>query len=245
MRNLWIVLLSATLCLSVAATTPRADEDSTVSGKQLKLVLLDALKSPHPQVHRPAQEALTALGEQAIDTLLACLRSGDEQQAARAADVLGRIGDRRALPSLVHRFRASDQPDVQAAMMRAIARILQQGKDDPRLADKPHGDAAGAIGGEWISNWGPMSIEARREQGRILVTGDWDQGPGMHGKITSGSFDEQTGVLQFHFDEPWHNQTGTAELRMTEDGRALAGTWQFTTGGGGSWTMRRPSPGEK
>lgn len=61
----------------------------------------------------------------------------------------------------------------------------------------------------------------------------------MDGVITAGTFDPDTGVLEFTFDEPWHNMSGTARLQMSPDGNRLDGTWTFTSGGSDTWTMWR------
>jgi hypothetical protein len=96
------------------------------------------------------------------------------------------------------------------------------------------------IDGVWDSNWGPVTIRCGVEDSEwVPITGSWVQGPGRIGVITSGTFDPVNGVLEFAFDEPWHNQSGTAELRLSADGKTLRGTWKFTRGGGGTWTMTR------
>jgi hypothetical protein len=61
----------------------------------------------------------------------------------------------------------------------------------------------------------------------------------MTGIVTRGTFDPATRVLHFEFDEPWHGESGTATFTMSPDGKTLSGTWTFTTGGGGSWTLER------
>ena len=112
---------------------------------------------------------------------------------------------------------------------------------DPR--DKTHlAEATTSIAGVWDSNWGPATIECAdvEDYGSVPITGSWKQGPGQVGVIKSGTFDSAKGVLEFAFDEPWHNQSGTAVLSLSADGKTLKGTWRFTTsGGGGNWTMTR------
>jgi hypothetical protein len=126
----------------------------------------------------------------------------------------------------------------------ALAASSVSATNDPQARDdaesfvaKPRSD----ITGKWSSNWGPVKIQCgtRDESGVYPVTGSWIQGPNMHGEIVSGTFDPKSGVFRFRFDEPWHDQTGTAELKLSEDDSTLFGTWQFKSGGGGGWTMKQ------
>jgi hypothetical protein len=97
------------------------------------------------------------------------------------------------------------------------------------------------IDGVWASNWGPVTIKYGPSEGDkpVSISGSWVQGPNMTGIIKSGTFDPVKGVLEFAFDEPWHKMSGTAVLNLSADGKTLSGTWKFTNGGGGSWTMTR------
>jgi hypothetical protein len=98
------------------------------------------------------------------------------------------------------------------------------------------------VAGVWDSSYGPVTIQYSRGEGhkRVRITGSWVQGPRMVGVITSGTFDPVNGVLEFAFEEPWHNQSGTAVFRLSADGNTLSGTWSYIGGGGGSWVMTRP-----
>jgi len=100
-----------------------------------------------------------------------------------------------------------------------------------------------SIAGTWDSTYGPVTIQYARGAGhnRVRITGTWVQGPSMVGVITSGTFDPVNGVLEFTFDEPWHNQSGTAVFRLSADGNTLTGTWSYTSGGGGKWVLTRPN----
>jgi hypothetical protein len=109
--------------------------------------------------------------------------------------------------------------------------------------EKTHlAEATKSIAGVWDSTWGPVTIECAdvEDYGSVPIAGSWVQGPGQVGVIKSGTFDSAKGVLEFAFDEPWHNQSGTAVLSLSADGKKLKGTWKFTTSGGsGSWVMTR------
>lgn len=206
-------------------------------------VLIDALRHPDAAVHEPAGQALTALGPPAIDVVANALDSNDTEFRIRAVEVLRKIGDPRGLAPLAELYRTSEEPRLRAAAVTAMARIFER-RFAAQLAAAPgqplaDADALKRIAGSWETSWGPMTLEARREGGIVVVTGRWVQGPGMIGAVTRGTFDPETRVFEFDFDEPWHNQTGTATFTMSPDGQRLSGTWTFTAGGGGAWTMER------
>jgi hypothetical protein len=118
----------------------------------------------------------------------------------------------------------------------AVTSLQPAGPWDPGLVPV----AAETIDGVWDSNWGPVTIKCGRQGNELVpITGSWVQGPGMEGVIKSGTFDPARRILRFVFDEPWHNQSGTAVLSLSADGKTLSGTWKFTDGGSGSWTMTR------
>src|SRR5450830_1423295 len=60
-----------------------------------------------PHFSNPASDALVGIGEPAVLPLCRALRSRNGDSRARAADVLGRIGDPRAIEPLARAVRAA------------------------------------------------------------------------------------------------------------------------------------------
>jgi len=89
------------------------------------------------------------------------------------------------------------------------------------------------IEGMWESDWGPVTLS-----GTTSITGSWKQGAGKVGIIKSGEYDAATGKLTFRYYQHWNNQNGTAELTLSDDGKALSGTWT-QSGASGGWKMTR------
>jgi hypothetical protein len=129
-------------------------------------------------------------------------------------------------------------PPIGAAIQPATEPPIESPPDRPsHIAAAADGD----ITGKWKSNWGPMEIRCGKlnDDGVYPVTGSWVQGPRMFGEIVSGTFDPKSGLFRFRFDEPWHDQKGSAELQRAKDG-SFSGTWKFDRGGGpGVWTMKQ------
>ncbi len=93
--------------------------------------------------------------------------------------------------------------------------------------DKPAGD--------WISDWGPVSI---RQSADGNVTGSWTEGKDKVGKIVKGTYDKAKRVCVFDFLETWTKKTGTATLKLSKDGKKLSGSW-VRGKDKGTWEMKR------
>lgn len=121
-------------------------------------------------------------------------------------------------------------------------RIAGDSSGDPRAINPTGTDT---LAGTWDTSYGPMTIQVTSvlHGGRIeKVTGSWQQ-RGNTGLITTGTYNRDTGVFLFQFNEPWNGSTGTARFALGPDD-VLHGNWQFDGGGGGGiWTMQRPAPG--
>jgi hypothetical protein len=141
-------------------------------------------------------------------------------------------------------MNACQTPSANDRTVPPIGAAIAPANDSPTECppDRPShlaAAAAGDITGKWKSNWGPMEIRCGKlnDDGVYPVTGSWVQGPRMFGEIVSGTFDPKSGLFRFRFDEPWHDQKGSAELQRAKDG-SFSGTWTFDSGGGpGLWTM--------
>ena len=89
-----------------------------------------------PPARSIAADALVAFGAAAVEPLVAELQSESTQQRGAAAEILGRIGDRRAIPALeALAARSSDAeqatigfwPDgLQAIARRALSRVAER-----------------------------------------------------------------------------------------------------------------------
>jgi HEAT repeat protein len=71
----------------------------------------------------PVQGVLVAIGRPAIVHLLPLLGSGKEMVRARAADILGLIGDRRAFDALLNVLNNDPEPFVRAAAAEALSQL--------------------------------------------------------------------------------------------------------------------------
>ncbi|MDD5656217.1 MAG: HEAT repeat domain-containing protein [Elusimicrobia bacterium] len=90
--------------------------------------LLPALKDPDAGVRQAALYALGAVGgEEAISALAGVAGDGDNKRLrALAADILGQMGDRSALPELVAALEEADQDVLGPALKTALRKILAQ-----------------------------------------------------------------------------------------------------------------------
>lgn len=90
----------------------------------LVAVLRDASQT---QLHRPVQSALVALGEDAIEPLLATLDAGDGALLERVAHVLAASGDPRAVPALVELvLRADLSADTRDNVKRLVEQLQRR-----------------------------------------------------------------------------------------------------------------------
>ena len=71
-----------------------------------------------PALHKPLADSLVAIGPAAVVPLIDRLQSAAPSARSAAADLLGRLGDRRALPALL---RALDDADAEVAATAAAA----------------------------------------------------------------------------------------------------------------------------
>lgn len=91
-----------------------------IGGPEVVDAAIAACDDPHPVVRDRAARVLVKLGDQRAVTAL--IRLCDTKHAARAADALGRIGDPRALPTILALFEGTDKAARYAAG-RALVRI--------------------------------------------------------------------------------------------------------------------------
>ena len=88
--------------------------------------LISVLSDSEASVQRCAAEALEKIGKPAVKPLIAELRALETQVRWFAADILGRLGDNRALPELERVAREDKDIFVADAARNAIARIRQR-----------------------------------------------------------------------------------------------------------------------
>jgi len=84
--------------------------------------LIEALKHPHKWVPARAAEVLIAFGKEAADSILKEWPSFGEK-AGLVAEILGEIGDERAVPKLIELYSRSKDPRQRAAAVEALGRI--------------------------------------------------------------------------------------------------------------------------
>jgi HEAT repeats len=74
-------------------------------------------------VRQSAAEALVRIGAQAVEPLMAALKSAQPAGRQEAAQVLGEIGDKRALDSLIEIVQADDNYAVRASAATALGQL--------------------------------------------------------------------------------------------------------------------------
>lgn len=89
--------------------------------------------------------------------------------------------------------------------------------------------------GEWVSDWGPVSIKQAADG---TVSGSWTEGKNKLGKILKGKYDASKRTCTFDFLETWTGKGGTANLKLSPDGKKLAGSW-VRGKDKGTWEMKR------
>lgn len=75
-----------------------------------------------PDQRRQAKRELLALGNQSVSPLIKMVRSGEGHRSWAAAELLGELGDAKALPALVEALR-SDNPILGSAAARSLAQF--------------------------------------------------------------------------------------------------------------------------
>jgi hypothetical protein len=136
---------------------------------------------------------------------------------------------------------------LSVALVAGCSRTAEQAKPSDRepAESKPSDNApkARGVAGTWQSDWGPVTIEHGPLGGdkSVTVTGSWIEGEGKRGVITGGNYDPRNGKLDVLIEEPWIRQRGAARFQLSEDGKALRGTWELNDGEKGDWTLLRKS----
>jgi len=96
-------------------------------GQPATSALVQALADPAAaDLHAACQAVLVMLGEQAVEPLIAALESPSGTLRMAALQVLQRLGDRRAIPTLAGLFLAADDARQQAAAAAALESITGQ-----------------------------------------------------------------------------------------------------------------------
>ncbi len=103
------------------ADGPASSEDIPARLREDLLALLD---DPAPDLRFRAAEALAGAGEGAAGDVLTAFVDGDDRtRQARAAEALGRLGHRPAVPALLRRAGASGPEEPRRQAIRALGRI--------------------------------------------------------------------------------------------------------------------------
>jgi len=112
-------VILASLVSEEEGVVKRAKEGLREAGYHATRPLLLAFEGPWPEkVRKQAKEVLNGL----VEDLIAALGSSNREQRRRAAEALGEIGDRRAIPPLVEKLEDSDR-SVRMAAATALSKI--------------------------------------------------------------------------------------------------------------------------
>jgi HEAT repeat protein/tetratricopeptide (TPR) repeat protein len=182
-----------------------------------------------------------------VARLIADLNGRDAALRRQAAEQLGKLRDREAVPALVRRV-ADNVLDDDAEKDAALAALMGLAPDrvPEALGQALKSDSAGvrawaarqgqgkpddqgrSVAGTWESNWGPITLQHGPPEGNraVAVTGSWVPEPGKRGVIRDGTFDPAGGTLEFTFHQPWDGKTGTARLTLSVRDRRFQGTWK-------------------
>ncbi|HEX4915798.1 MAG TPA: HEAT repeat domain-containing protein, partial [Vicinamibacterales bacterium] len=132
----------AALAAAAAADSPHRAAVVTVLG-WVGEPAIDSLVGlvGHPSLHNAISDGVTAIGEAAVTPLIKRLEAATPDARSAAAELLGRLGDHRAVPALL---RALDDADagVVAAAAGALGAIGAQAAVDPLFALFAHQNAA-------------------------------------------------------------------------------------------------------
>lgn len=108
---------------------------------------------------------LVSIGRRATLPLVAVLQSDDDMIPVRAANVLGQVGDIRAVPALMTMWQAEGRPKVQRmAAAKAVQNIMGENPEDMRTARSQYVDLisdyleedrgkVGYVFGSWSQVW--------------------------------------------------------------------------------------------
>ena len=100
----------------------RAAEALSKIGEPAIDPLIAALKDRNGLVRERAAEALSKIGEPAIDPLIAALKDRNGLVRERAAEVLGKVGDETSIKPLMEAFH-DDELYVRAKAVLAFERV--------------------------------------------------------------------------------------------------------------------------
>ena len=103
----------------------REDETYRYSLDQIILNLINSLNNPNSLMRNYAVEALVRIGAAAFDAVIKASNSTDEVIRRKSCDILGRMGNPNAIPSLI---RLLNDPDryVRRRAAKALTRIYDQ-----------------------------------------------------------------------------------------------------------------------
>lgn len=124
------------------APRARAQEPPTVTAEEIRAAVDRGLGSEDALIAAQAEEPILRAGSAATADLLAGLRRSSRVRARRCADLLGRIGDRSAIPALEAALRkADDDEPLRLAIARALCRLGSTGGVYPLIRLLESGDA--------------------------------------------------------------------------------------------------------
>jgi HEAT repeat protein len=103
----------------------RAAEALSKIGEPAIDPLIAALKDRNGLVRERAAEALSKIGEPAIDPLIAALKDRNGLVRERAAEVLGKVGDATSIKPLIEAFH-DDELYVRAKAVLAFERVKRR-----------------------------------------------------------------------------------------------------------------------
>ena len=97
------------------------------------------------------------------------------------------------------------------------------------------------LAGDWTSAYGVVTFhvqEAAKNEIEVSFSGFWIQDQDKKGLIKEGTFHLGTRKVAFSYYQKWNDQSGKAELTLSDDGSALSGSWTQPSGSG-TWVMER------
>lgn len=132
------VLLPITLALALAGGTGASDnvpegKSLTEQHKDLLPTLIEALKDKDKETQMMVEEAIIALGAEAVPGLIEAVDGKDTELRVPAAKLLGRMANeagypaKEAIPSLIKALK-DQEASVRQASAFALARILQRSR---------------------------------------------------------------------------------------------------------------------
>lgn len=137
------------------------------------------------------------------------------------------------------------EPDDAARLSRTTAVSTgQSGTDKAGTAAESASatNVSRSIDGEWESNWGKVTLVHGIIEGDkpVKVTGYWIQDSDKNrGVFRSGTFDPRAGTLKMSYWQSWNLMLGTANFKLSADGKRLEGSWKHLGVAGDPWIMWR------